>query len=259
MRFLLISRGSVSPRRSPLAGQSRPGAGQPARHQPRRPGPHQCADVLRRCRTAVERAGITVPDVRWEVAYEFTVDSPEPDGGCRPTAPGLRTASRSRCVPCCHPDKQRPDYRPRNLSPPPAQPGSPCSRSYRGPLPPSRQRPTPRVQPRTGTVRACVDAVGRRPVGLAAGCRSGTAWVSLRVCDARGRAVRSMRFPKLRSGWVDQRSPAKRSFSGRAAPVASWTRTKVSMPINSLNRSCPILRKKMFSPWLACAASASNF
>lgn len=47
---------------------------------------------------------------------------------------------------------------------------------------------------------------------------------------------------------ADQRSPAKRSFSGTAAPVASWTRTKVSMPINSPNLSLPILRKKMFSP-----------
>ncbi|SEB29368.1 hypothetical protein SAMN04490356_0022 [Streptomyces melanosporofaciens] len=46
----------------------------------------------------------------------------------------------------------------------------------------------------------------------------------------------------------DQRSPAKRSFSGTAAPVASWTRRKVSMPINSPNLSLPILRKKMFSP-----------
>lgn len=47
---------------------------------------------------------------------------------------------------------------------------------------------------------------------------------------------------------VDQRSPAKRSFSGMAAPVVSRTRTKVSMPINSPNLSFPILRKKMFSP-----------
>lgn len=46
----------------------------------------------------------------------------------------------------------------------------------------------------------------------------------------------------------DQRSPAKRSFSGSPAPVASCTRTKVSMPINSPNLSLPILRKKMFSP-----------
>lgn len=58
---------------------------------------------------------------------------------------------------------------------------------------------------------------------------------------------------------ADQRSPAKRSFSGIAVPVVSWTRTKVSTPINSPNLSLPILRKKMFSPWLACAASASNF
>ena len=49
-------------------------------------------------------------------------------------------------------------------------------------------------------------------------------------------------------GRPDQRSPAKRSFSGTAAPVASLTRTKVSMPINSPNFSLPILRKKMFSP-----------
>lgn len=45
-----------------------------------------------------------------------------------------------------------------------------------------------------------------------------------------------------------QRSPAKRSFSGTGAPVVSWTRTKVSMPMNSPNLSLPILRKKMFSP-----------
>ena len=57
----------------------------------------------------------------------------------------------------------------------------------------------------------------------------------------------------------DQRNPAKRSFSGTAAPVVSWTRTKVSTPISSVNLSLPIFRKKMFSPWLACAASASNF
>lgn len=49
-------------------------------------------------------------------------------------------------------------------------------------------------------------------------------------------------------GRADQRSPAKRSFSGTAAPVVSRTRTKVSTPINSPNRSLPILRKKMFSP-----------
>jgi hypothetical protein len=47
---------------------------------------------------------------------------------------------------------------------------------------------------------------------------------------------------------VDQRSPAKRSFSGTAVPVASLTRTKVSVPISSPNLSLPILRKKMFSP-----------
>lgn len=45
-----------------------------------------------------------------------------------------------------------------------------------------------------------------------------------------------------------QRRPAKRSFSGTAAPVVSWTRRKVSTPINSPNLSLPIRRKKMFSP-----------
>lgn len=45
-----------------------------------------------------------------------------------------------------------------------------------------------------------------------------------------------------------QRSPAKRSFSGTAAPVVSLTRTKVSTPIKAPNLSLPILRKKMFSP-----------
>ncbi|SCD32520.1 hypothetical protein GA0115239_100640 [Streptomyces sp. BpilaLS-43] len=49
-------------------------------------------------------------------------------------------------------------------------------------------------------------------------------------------------------GRAAQRSPAKRSFSGTAAPVASFTRTKVSMPMKSANLSLPILRKKMFSP-----------
>ncbi|GAA5615695.1 putative enoyl-CoA hydratase echA8 [Streptomyces platensis] len=49
-------------------------------------------------------------------------------------------------------------------------------------------------------------------------------------------------------GRADQRSPAKRSFSGTAVPVGSWTRRKVSMPISSPNLSLPILRKKMFSP-----------
>ncbi len=44
-----------------------------------------------------------------------------------------------------------------------------------------------------------------------------------------------------------QRRPAKRSFSGTSAPVVSWTRAKVSTPINSPNLSLPILRKKMFS------------
>jgi hypothetical protein len=52
------------------------------------------------------------------------------------------------------------------------------------------------------------------------------------------------RVPVSRQG---QRRPAKRSFSGTSAPVVSWTRTKVSMPINSPNLSLPILRKKMFS------------
>ncbi|MDH6222586.1 hypothetical protein M2283_009937 [Streptomyces pseudovenezuelae] len=49
-------------------------------------------------------------------------------------------------------------------------------------------------------------------------------------------------------GRADQRSPAKRSFSGTAVPVASWTRTKVSTPISSPNLSLPSLRKKMLSP-----------
>lgn len=59
---------------------------------------------------------------------------------------------------------------------------------------------------------------------------------------------RAVDAPSRSAGRVDQRSPAKRSFSGTAAPVGSWTRTKVSMPINSPNLSLPILRKKMFSP-----------
>ncbi len=78
-------------------------------------------------------------------------------------------------------------------------------------------------------------------------------WRSLRLCDPLDRAVRPMSFPRgpggrAPVGRADQRSPAKRSFSGTAAPVASLTRTKVSMPINSPNLSLPILRKKMFSP-----------
>lgn len=73
------------------------------------------------------------------------------------------------------------------------------------------------------------------------------AWTSLRVCDPLDRAVRPMSLPPP-AGREAQRSPAKRSFSGMAASVASWTRTKVSMPINSPNLSLPILRKKMFSP-----------
>ena len=56
-----------------------------------------------------------------------------------------------------------------------------------------------------------------------------------------------------------QRRPANRSCSGSGAPVRSWTRTKVSRPMNSANRSLPIRRKKMFSLWLACAARASYF
>ncbi|MEE3922553.1 hypothetical protein V2I01_42135 [Micromonospora sp. BRA006-A] len=56
-----------------------------------------------------------------------------------------------------------------------------------------------------------------------------------------------------------QRNPANRSSSGVAAPVVSRTRTNVSMPISSVNRSCPRRRKKMFSAWLACAASEANF
>lgn len=44
-----------------------------------------------------------------------------------------------------------------------------------------------------------------------------------------------------------QRRPAKRSSSGRAAPVMSWTRTNVSMPIIWANLSLPMRRKKMFS------------
>src|SRR5690606_8753969 len=60
------------------------------------------------------------------------------------------------------------------------------------------------------------------------------------------------------AGRTGQRSPAKRSFSGTGAPVGSWTRTKVSTPINSVNRSLPILRKKMFSPWPGGAGSAAN-
>ncbi len=61
---------------------------------------------------------------------------------------------------------------------------------------------------------------------------------------ARG-AIRAARCANCRT---DQRSPAKRSFSGRAAPVVSRTRTKVSTPMNSPNLSLPILRKKMLSP-----------
>ncbi len=76
---------------------------------------------------------------------------------------------------------------------------------------------------------------------------------------AAARSRRSARVPPLPVGRADQRRPAKRSLSGRAAPVVSWTRTNVSMPMNSPNLSLPIPRKKMFSPWLACAASASNF
>ena len=81
----------------------------------------------------------------------------------------------------------------------------------------------------------------------AAGCRSGSRVDKLPgMGPARSRrAVDALSQPV---GQVDQRSPAKRSFSGMAAPVASWTRTKVSKPINSPNLSLPILRKKMFSP-----------
>lgn len=89
----------------------------------------------------------------------------------------------------------------------------------------------------------------RRAAGecLDAGCRSGT-----RVDRPPGASARSCRaadeLSRALVGRADQRSPAKRSFSGTAAPVASLTRTKVSMPINSPNLSLPILRKKMFSP-----------
>ncbi|SCE97037.1 hypothetical protein GA0074695_2557 [Micromonospora viridifaciens] len=58
---------------------------------------------------------------------------------------------------------------------------------------------------------------------------------------------------------LGQRSPANRSSSGVGAAVMSRTRTKVSTPISSVNRSWPSCRKKMFSAWLACAASDSNF
>mgnify|MGYP007033723038 CR=1 FL=1 len=51
-----------------------------------------------------------------------------------------------------------------------------------------------------------------------------------------------------RSDRGGRRSPAKWSSSGTAAPVASWTWTKVSVPISSPNRSLLIRRKKMFSP-----------
>jgi hypothetical protein len=44
-----------------------------------------------------------------------------------------------------------------------------------------------------------------------------------------------------------QRRPAKMSSSGRTAPVVSWTRTNVSIPIIWANFSLPIRRKKMFS------------
>lgn len=76
----------------------------------------------------------------------------------------------------------------------------------------------------------------RNPRGQA--CRCVTRSIARRAVDALSRQV----------GRADQRSPAKRSFSGMAAPVASWTRRKVSMPISSPNLSLPILRKKMFSP-----------
>lgn len=91
---------------------------------------------------------------------------------------------------------------------------------------------------------ARVDAVGE---GLDAGCRRGTRVDKPSgVCPARSRRTADAHSGPV--GRADQRSPAKRSFSGMAAPVASWTRTKVSMPISSPNLSLPILRKKMFSP-----------
>lgn len=74
----------------------------------------------------------------------------------------------------------------------------------------------------------------------------GGAFLNGRVLPARSRHAVDARSRPI--GRVDQRSPAKRSFSGMAAPVVSWTRTKVSMPINSPNLPLPILRKKMFSP-----------
>lgn len=91
------------------------------------------------------------------------------------------------------------------------------------------------------------EAGGRSPasadvLGAGHGAASGSSaspGASRRAADERSRTP---------SGRTDQRRPAKRSFSGTAAPVVSWTRTKVSMPINSPNLSLPILRKKMFSP-----------
>lgn len=79
-----------------------------------------------------------------------------------------------------------------------------------------------------------------------AGCRTGP------LPSAYGHAKRSITLrPTALPVSVrqsDQRRPAKRSFSGTTVPAAPWTRTKVSTPINSPNRSLPILRKKMFSP-----------
>ncbi len=90
-------------------------------------------------------------------------------------------------------------------------------------------------------------------------CRS-AGWTARRTRTSSGApgfrpSPESVGWPRdvIRATWcancrTDQRSPAKRSFSGRAAPVVSRTRTKVSTPMNSPNLSLPILRKKMLSP-----------
>lgn len=76
---------------------------------------------------------------------------------------------------------------------------------------------------------------------------TGLAWTGLRGAT-RKIASCADEFSRAPFGRSGQRSPVKRSFSGMAVPVVSWTRTKVSVPINSPKRSLPILRKKMFSP-----------